>query len=223
LRPSLARYNNLDSSKIRADLHSTKAFLEFIKEYGNIGATEAVLEELAVKNDLLNSVVNSYAGTRNRSRQRCQTTVTSALRKQKKALESILQTEREIYLTLKSRLELEDPDEDTLSIVEDLVINAQSNKIKRKNYNDERIVSYAINRAFLNDEFVAIITKDFRFKSILTQTQRSVDSENRFLQLREFLQEGKVIVIFGEKDKFYVRYCSGDFDKNYQRFQYSKY
>src|SRR3989338_6082179 len=123
----------------------------------------------------------------------------------------------------KSRLELEDPDEDTLSIVEDLVINAQSNKIKRKNYNDERIVSYAINRAFLNDEFVAIITKDFRFKSILTQTQRSVDSENRFLQLREFLQEGKVIVIFGEKDKFYVRYCSGDFDKNYQRFQYSKY
>ncbi|MBS3082169.1 hypothetical protein J4416_04550 [Candidatus Pacearchaeota archaeon] len=197
MRPSLARYNNLDSSKIRADLHSTKAFLEFIKEYGNIGATEAVLEELAVKNDLLNSVVNSYAGTRNRSRQRCQTTVTSALRKQK--------------------------DEDTLSIVEDLVINAQSNKIKRKNYNDERIVSYAINRAFLNDEFVAIITKDFRFKSILTQTQRSVDSENRFLQLREFLQEGKVIVIFGEKDKFYVRYCSGDFDKNYQRFQYSKY
>src|SRR3989344_466618 len=133
LVPHLAKYNNIYHSQVRDCLRSTSMFLEFIKEYGNIGATEAVLEELVVKSDLLNSVVNSYAGTRNRSRQRCQTTVTSALRKQKKALESILQTEREIYLTLKSRLELEDPDEDTLSIVEDLVINAQSNKIKRKN------------------------------------------------------------------------------------------
>ena len=73
------------------------------------------------------------------------------------------------------------------------MVDAQSPNTFAKNYNDERIVSESIHRAYLNDERVAIITKDFRFKKILVATQQAVSSDENLRLIRDCLLQGKLI------------------------------
>ena len=214
---SLARNNNLTPLEIRESLQSTEASLEFIREYSNIGATGTVLEELAKKIEFLNLVVKTYAGRKNRVSSRNQTTFPAAIRKQKKSLNEILQTEKETYRLFKDRLDREELGDDVLQFIEGIVVDAQSPNTFAKNYNDERIVSESIHRAYLNDERVAIITKDFRFKKILVATQQAVSSDENLRLIRDCLLQGKLIIIFGEKEGFYKRYCSSEFNPNHSK------
>ena len=84
---------------------------------------------------------------------------------------------------------------------------------------DETIVAEAMYKAFLNEQRIAIVTKDRRFKDILIKTQNSLALYGKECRdLLDFLQRGNLSIILGERYKgFYVDYNSREFNPSYMQ------
>lgn len=208
-----ARKNNIISSDIKHAFRSAEEFLRLLRAYDSIGTAGIVLEELAEKKKVIEVFLRNYSGANKVYRSGNGFEASSLVKKEIDWLRSIIQNESETLKLLSSRVETRDDD---LNFLESLVIQTAtwSAGYDPNKLNDERIVAAGLYKGFLEDKHVAIITRDHRFKSIISKTQLLLSNKlGSFSELYHFLRKGNLSVILGAKGEgFYVDYCSEEFD-----------
>ncbi|MEK6792411.1 MAG: hypothetical protein AABX96_04425 [Nanoarchaeota archaeon] len=207
-----AKHNNVNSSRIKDSLKSAETFLDFLRNYDNVGATHIVLKEMETKKRNIEGFTKIYARAKRVYRSGNGFQSTSPVEKEISWLRKIIEKETEIIELLKSRVE--EPDKD-LKYIENLVMRTAtwSADYDPNNLNDERIVAACIYRAFVNNKHVSIITRDHRFPKIISKTQLLFyNGKGIYYKLYNFLKKGNLSVILGEKGQgFSVDYCSEEF------------
>ncbi len=203
LNQSFARYNNLSLPRLRESIRTAEIFFDFLNEFPQVSTSKIVLEELERKEVKERRFLSNYGVPRERGRNGYKKSAEHP--KQRKLFERLINLESKAKNILKGRMV--EPSRQ----IQEIVIGSTRYNRNNENVNDEIVVSDAINYANSTKKGVAIITRDFRFSSILRLTQKALHKSYIREDLMETLSEGNVSVILGLREGFRLDYCSQDF------------
>lgn len=207
-----ARSNNISEDQIKKYLESSSRSLEFIMNYSNVLTVPTVINELKDKLKTSKTFYENY-GHRNGHKGINGHRHPHSINRIKDKIKRIKYNEDKIFEIISARVPIESNKKE-LNSYKQLVIDSVA--WKGSNTHDEEIIANSIYHAFRLKKHFAIITGDFRFKSIVESTQISLNNGNGPRALKEFLQRGNISLIgVGDNGDFEVKYCSLDFEANY--------
>ena len=214
LNSAYGRDKNLQDSEIRLYLHSTVESINFLERHKNTIVPSEVIKEFERGLRLVTDCATNFGDVRGFTKRR------PIQRKSKGEMKTIKKLERigNLYQAILEEINKRVIDErviDERDYTEELYLEELSKSLitaTDRNPNNEKIMFASMLYGIRNKSHVALITKNKRFNEILSFIKRNLDISREYSRnIAEFLEEGKMNIVFGDKNGFKAQCRSSDY------------